>query len=198
MDSIDLSGVFRPGRLDALVVAGLRLFNSFIHTMLAIALAAASVMVLWDFIFDVVDEVHNNPLGVGFLHALGTLFLLWTMSVLITAEIGYIRTGQFHLRVFIEVAMITLLRQLIIRPMQLAVGDTSMDWTGMAQFALVLCALLTTGIVHRLVGQTVPDASVADNREENVTAQVPGERRYGGLRSGWDVVVGSGAVEDAA
>ena len=33
---------------------------------------------------------------------------------------------------------------------------------------------------------------------EAVTAQVPGERRYGGLRSGWDVVVGSGAVEDAA
>ena len=104
--------------------------NSFIHTMLAIALVAASVMVLRDFIFDVVDEIHNNPLGVGFLRALGTLFLLWTMSALITAEIGYIRTGQFQLRVFIEVAMITLLRQLIIRPMQLAVGDTSMDWAG--------------------------------------------------------------------
>ena len=170
MDSIDSSGAFRQGRLDALVLVSLRLFNSFIHTMLAIAPAAASVMVVWDFIFDVVDEIHNNPLGVGFLRALGTLFLLWTMSALITAEIGYIRTGQFQLRVFIEVAMITLLRQLIIRPMQLAVGDTSMDWAGMAQFGLVLCGLLTIGIVHRLVGRAVPDAPVPDNRAENTSS----------------------------
>ena len=170
MDSIDSSGVFRPGRLDALVLASLRLFNSFIHTMLAIALAAASVMVVWDFIDDVIDEIHSNPLGVGFLRALGTLFLLWTMSALITAEIGYIRTGHFQLRVFIEVAMITLLRQLIIRPMQLAVGHTSMDWAGMAQFGLVLCGLLTIGIVHRLVGRAVPDAPVPDNRAENTSS----------------------------
>ncbi len=46
MDSIDSSGAFRQGRLDALVLVSLRLFNSFIHTMLAIALAAASVMVV--------------------------------------------------------------------------------------------------------------------------------------------------------
>ena len=108
---------------------------------------------VWDFIVDVIDEIHSSTLGVGFLRALGTLFLLWTMSALITAEIGYIRTGRFNLRVFIEVAMITLLRQLIIRPMQLAVGDNSMGWMDMAQFGLVLCGLLTIGIVHRLVGQ---------------------------------------------
>lgn len=166
MNLIDSGGVSRQGRIDAMVVAGLRLFNSFIHTMLAIALAAASVMVMWDFVVEVFEEIHSNPLGIGFLRALGTLFLLWTMSALITAEIGYIRTGHFHLRVFIEVAMITLLRQLIIRPMQIAVGDTTMDWTEMAQFGLVLCGLLTIGIVHRLVGQAVPDASAADNRAE--------------------------------
>ena len=170
MDSVDSSGVSREGHLDAIVVAALRLFNSFIHTMLAIALVAASVMVIWDFIVDLFDEIHNNPLGVGFLRALGTLFLLWTMSALITAEIGYIRSGRFHLRVFIEVAMITLLRQLIIRPMQLAVGDTSMDWAGMAQFGLVLCGLLTIGIVHRLVGQPVPHASAPDSQAGDVSS----------------------------
>ena len=170
MDSVDSSGVSREGHLDAIVVAALRLFNSFIHTMLAIALVAASVMVIWDFIVDLFDEIHNNPLGVGFLRALGTLFLLWTMSALITAEIGYIRTGRFQLRVFIEVAMITLLRQLIIRPMQLAVGDTSLGWMDMAQFGLVLCGLLTIGIVHRLVGQAVPDASVPNSRVGNVSS----------------------------
>jgi uncharacterized membrane protein (DUF373 family) len=170
MNLIESSGVSREGRLDAIVVASLRHFNSFIHTMLAIALAAASIMVVWDFIVDVIDEIHSSTLGVGFLRALGTLFLLWTMSALITAEIGYIRTGRFNLRVFIEVAMITLLRQLIIRPMQLAVGDTSMGWMDMAQFGLVLCGLLTIGIVHRLVGQAVPDASVPNSREGNVSS----------------------------
>ena len=46
MESIDSNGVSRQGRLDAVVVASLRHFNSVIHTMLAIALAAASVMVV--------------------------------------------------------------------------------------------------------------------------------------------------------
>ncbi len=167
MESIDSNGVSRQGRLDAVVVASLRHFNSVIHTMLAIALAAASVMVVWDFVVDVSDEIHNNSLGIGFLRALGTLFLLWTMSALITAEIGYIRTGRFNLRVFIEVAMITLLRQLIIRPMQIAVGDTAMDWAEMAQFGLVLCGLLTIGIVHWLVVHPVPDAPVPDQGAGN-------------------------------
>ena len=168
MNSIESSVVSRQGRLDAIVVTGLRHFNSFIHTMLGIALAAASVMVVWDFVANVIDELRSNTLGVGFLRALGTLFLLWTMSALITAEIGYIRTGRFNLRVFIEVAMITLLRQLIIRPMQVAVGDTPMGWMDMAQFGLVLSGLLTIGIVHRLVGQTAGDAPVAGSRGENL------------------------------
>lgn len=141
------------GRFDDLVVAGLRGFNGFLHIMLAVALVAASIMVVWEFIGEVGGAVRNDRLGAGFLHALGTLFILWTLSALITAEIGYIRSGQFHLRVFIEVAMITLLRQLIVRPVQQAAGDAAMDWIGMAQLGAILGGLLIIAVVHRLVSR---------------------------------------------
>lgn len=144
----------QEGRFDGLVVAALRSFNGFLHIMLAIALVAASIMVVWEFVREAWVAIQGNNLSVGFLHALGTLFLLWTLSALITAEIGYIRTSRFQLRVFIEVAMITLLRQLIVRPVQQVAGDTAMDWTGWTQFGLVLLGILAIGVVHRLVGPT--------------------------------------------
>jgi hypothetical protein len=50
-------------------------------------------------------------LSITTLQALGTLFIVWTLSSLIAAEINYVQTGVFHVVVFIEVAMITLLRQ---------------------------------------------------------------------------------------
>src|SRR5262245_32374327 len=97
--------------IESKLLALLKNFNHFLHAMVAIALVVASLMVMWEFTTAVLDSVYRNDIAHGFLQALGSLFIVWTLSSLISAEINYVQSGVFHLTVFIEVAVITLLRQ---------------------------------------------------------------------------------------
>ncbi|MDR3393286.1 MAG: phosphate-starvation-inducible PsiE family protein [Sulfuriferula sp.] len=89
-------------------------FNKLLHIALAIALVIASLMVIWQFSVEVINAVVSGHLVRGFLQSLGTLFLVWTLSSLISAETSYLQNGIFQVRVFIEVVIITLLRQIIV------------------------------------------------------------------------------------
>ncbi len=136
------------------LVKALKLFNRGLHVLLAIALGIASLMVMWEFSAAVIQAVHQNNLAHGFLQALGTLFIVWTLSSLISAEINYVQGGVFHLVVFIEVAIITLLRQLIVEPVQVATTDMHLNDFNIAHYALVLAALLIVGILHKLISSS--------------------------------------------
>lgn len=133
----------------------LRGFNHILHAILAVVLVLASLMVLWEFFVSVVHAFEANNLAHGFLQSLGTLFIVWTLSSLISAEINYVQTGIFHVVVFIEVAMISLLRQLIVEPVRTATASTagqSLDqlfnpW----HYSLLLASVLVIGILHKLV-----------------------------------------------
>lgn len=138
------------------LIAVLHGFNRLLHVLLAVALVVASLMVMWEFTHEVVRSLRQGMLAQGFLHALGTLFIVWTLSSLISAEVNYIQTHRFHVRVFIEVALITLLRQLLVEPVQTAVGTANPQETfSVWHYGLLLAALLIVGVVHRLVGDAV-------------------------------------------
>lgn len=137
------------------LIALLRGFNHFLHVLLAIALVLASMMVLWEFVVAVVHAVQMNQLAHGFLQALGTLFIVWTLSSLISAEINYVHKGVFHLLVFIEVAMITLLRQLIVDPVKLATAGANINETvNLWHYGLVLASLMVIGVLHKIVSSS--------------------------------------------
>lgn len=141
--------------LERVLIRALRWFNGLLHVVLAIALVAASAMVVWEFFTEAWAAFQQDQLAQGFLHALGVLFIVWTLSALISAEIDYVRTNRFHLRVFLEVAMITLLRQLIVRPVQVVAGDVQQgDWSGLWQYGLLLAGLVAVAVAHRMVGDT--------------------------------------------
>ncbi|NTW99518.1 MAG: hypothetical protein HGB35_06255, partial [Geobacteraceae bacterium] len=72
------------------MVRALRAFNHFLHVLLAIALVMASMMVLYEFVIAVLHAIQLNQLAHGFLQALGILFIVWTLSSLISAEINYV------------------------------------------------------------------------------------------------------------
>ncbi len=134
------------------LLSTLRAFNHILHAFLAIALVLASIMVLWEFVMAVVHSFEINNLAHGFLQALGTLFIVWTLSSLISAEINYVQTGVFHVVVFIEVAMITLLRQLIVEPVRTVTAGQSLEQvTNTWHYGLLLASLLVIGILHKLV-----------------------------------------------
>ncbi|NTU57709.1 MAG: hypothetical protein HGB00_02135 [Chlorobiaceae bacterium] len=137
------------------LIKTLHAFNHLLHVLLSIALVMASMMVLWEFVMAVVHAIQMNQLAHGFLQALGTLFIVWTLSSLISAEINYVQNGVFHLVVFIEVAMITLLRQLIVEPVKVATAGQSPEamfnpW----HYGLVLASLLIIGVLHKLVSSS--------------------------------------------
>ncbi len=96
------------------LIASMKNFNQFIHVLLALALGIACVMVIWDFGARALDAWNAGNATSGFFHALGSLFILWTLSTLISAEMNYLLTG----RVFVEVAMISVIREMIVQPVQ--------------------------------------------------------------------------------
>ena len=73
---------------------------------------------LWRNWQDVRQAASAHNLVHGFLHALGTLMLLWIISALITAEIRYLRGSKLEVETFIEVAMVVMVRKIIVLPVQ--------------------------------------------------------------------------------
>ncbi|MBY0579161.1 MAG: phosphate-starvation-inducible PsiE family protein [Burkholderiales bacterium] len=140
-------------RIENGLISGLKGFNQFLHVVLALALAIASVMVIVDFTSKALASILAGNMAHGFLEALGSLFILWTLSTLISAEITYVRTNRFHARVFVEVALIAVLRALIIQPVQVISGGAKPDDSfNPMHYGMLLAALLVVGIVYKLVG----------------------------------------------
>ncbi|MFA6178119.1 MAG: phosphate-starvation-inducible PsiE family protein [Candidatus Methylopumilus sp.] len=110
-----------PSELHAVnryAVSAMVWLNGFAHIIIGLALATAVIMFTWLFFQDVRAAASAHNLVHGFLNALGTLMLLWSISALITAEIRYLRGSQLEVEAFIEVAMIVVLRKLIVMPVE--------------------------------------------------------------------------------
>lgn len=134
------------------LIAGMNGFNRLIHLLLALALGIACAMVIWDVGAKIYQSWQAGNAAQGFLHALGSLFILWTLSTLISAEINYIQTGRVYARVFVVVAMISIIREIIVQPVQ-AIAANGLNGSAFnpMEYGLLLAALLVTGIVYRLV-----------------------------------------------
>ena len=137
--------------LEQKLITGMKNFNQFIHVLLALALGVACVMVIWDFGIKAVDAWHVGNAASGFFHALGSLFILWTLSTLISAEMSYLQTGRTYVRVFVEVAMISVIREMIVQPVQVISSPGNETTFNPIHYGLLLVALLVVGIVYRLV-----------------------------------------------
>jgi uncharacterized membrane protein (DUF373 family) len=105
-------------KLNRFAIRAMIWLNGFAHIIIGLALAIAVIMFTWLFFQDVKEAASAHNLVHGFLHALGTLMLLWSISALITAEIRYLLGSQLEVEAFIEVAMIVVLRKLIVMPVE--------------------------------------------------------------------------------
>jgi uncharacterized membrane protein (DUF373 family) len=108
-------------------------------------------MVILDFGSKALEAFHAGNAANGFFHALGSLFILWTLSTLISAEMSYLQTGRTYVRVFVEVAMISVIREMIVQPVQvISSGQTESNFNPV-HYGLLLVALLVIGVVYKLV-----------------------------------------------
>lgn len=153
-------------RYESALIGILKRFDRLLHLLLATALVVGSVMVVWEFLVNIALTLDRQHIASGFLNSLGTLFLVWTLSSLVSAEIRYLQNGMVRVRIFIEVAMITLLRQLIVSPLQAATSaQPAPDMQNYWHYGLLLGALLISGIVHSLVGDASFSAAAGESSE---------------------------------
>ncbi|MES2012164.1 MAG: phosphate-starvation-inducible PsiE family protein [Pseudomonadota bacterium] len=104
--------------LNKLAIKAMLLLNGFAHIIIGLALATSVIMFTWLFFKDVQEAAYAHNLVHGFLHALGTLMLLWSVSALITAEIRYLQGSKPVVETFVEVVLVLFLRKLIVMPVQ--------------------------------------------------------------------------------
>ncbi len=116
MSQEQLPEEFEP--LNQLAIKAMLWLNGIAHIIIGLALAIAVLMFTWLFFIDVKDAANSHNLIHGFLHALGTLMLLWSISALISAEIRYLRGHKLLVETFIEVVLVMFLRKLIVMPVQ--------------------------------------------------------------------------------
>jgi len=156
---------------------GLRPFNNFVldvmswlnglaHLVLGLALGASVLLFTWLFIQDIVTAMSADNLAQGFLHGLGTLMLLWTVSALITAEIRYMRGHKLNVDTFVEVAIVVLVRKLITMPVQSTLPSPQdyLLWVGSAVLLglMYLIVRYAQTIVAREEASETPKPSIVD------------------------------------
>lgn len=112
------------GCINDFTVKAMLWLNGFAHIIIGLALAVTVIMFTWLFFQDIEKAIYASNLVHGFLHALGTLMLLWTISALIMAEVRYLQGCKLEVDTFIEVGMVVMLRKLIVLPVQ----DASPSW----------------------------------------------------------------------
>src|SRR6187551_931651 len=104
--------------LNRIAIRAMLWLNGFAHIVIGLALATSVIMFTWLFFLDVRDAAYAHNLVHGFLHALGTLMLLWSISALISAEIRYLNGSKLLVETFVEVVLVLFLRKLIVMPVQ--------------------------------------------------------------------------------
>ena len=104
--------------LNKLAIRAMLWLNGFAHIIIGLALATSVIMFTWLFFQDVHKAANAHNLVHGFLNALGTLMLLWSISALISAEIRYLNGSKLLVETFVEVVLVLFLRRLIVMPVQ--------------------------------------------------------------------------------
>ena len=92
---------------------------------------------------DIYKAITGN-LEYGLIRALGSLLVLWMMIELLHTEIEHLRGGKFHVRIFVELALVAFIRKIFV---------ASFESKEPTSFMLLLGALLVLGIVYFIVAK---------------------------------------------
>jgi uncharacterized membrane protein (DUF373 family) len=123
--------------------------NGLAHIAITLALSIAVLMFIWLFVVDAYSAIVSQNFAHGFLHALGTLMVLWIVSSLITAEARYLQGESIGVDIFVEISLVVILRKLIVFPVQeiVPMPIEVATWVGSA---------LALGVVYFLVLRAKP------------------------------------------
>ncbi len=139
--------------------------NHLTHIVISLALVSATALLAVLFFYDIYLAIKSHSLIKGFLHALGILLLLWTMVELINTELDHLRGSAIDVAIFIEVALVVVVREIIMLP----VAETHPTWIDLGMWS---GAAILLGLTYYFVrsGQHLLNRSVITGNVNNFPA----------------------------
>jgi len=107
--------------------------------LLTMAVGVVALLVS-DIYYALTSDLHN-----GVIKALGSLLILWMMIELLHTQVDVLRGGKFHVRIFIELALVAFIRKLFV---------ASVEAKDPLSFSLLIGATIILGIIFFLVAKS--------------------------------------------
>ncbi len=144
----ELRKVFLSHRFDEALLRFSERFSFALKLVLVLALMGISLAVVGLFVGDVISLFRKRT-AAGVLGALGSLLVIWVMVELMENEIRQLRGGKFKIQIFLGVAMVAFIREMLI---------TSLQHGSAEKQYFILAAILSLGIVHWLISRAEPSS----------------------------------------
>lgn len=132
-------------RIKSALIAFAEKFSGVMNLVLVGALIVITLGVVVLFVYDLVRLIRGDVIH-GLISTLGNLLILWVMIELMNTEISHLKGGKFNISVFIGVALVTFIRDLMIVTLEHKDAPLK-DWTGV----YLIGVIFFLGIVYWLV-----------------------------------------------
>lgn len=148
----ELRKVFLSYRFDENLLRFAERFSFALKLILVISLMGISFAVVGLFVGDVI-HLFSDKTAHGVLTALGSLLIIWVMVELMENEIRQLRGGRFKIQIFLGVALVALIRELLIVSLDHAASEL--------QFT-ILAGIVALGVVYWLIShaESYPSSSL--------------------------------------
>lgn len=139
----ELRKVFLSDRLDEILLRFAERFSFALKLILVLALMGISFAVVGLFVGDVIKLFQERDAH-GVLAALGSLLIIWVMVELMENEIRQLRGGVFKIQIFLGVALVALIRELLIASLDHTAGELQLT---------ILAGIVALGVVYWLISR---------------------------------------------
>ncbi len=139
----EMRGIFITHHMDSVLISFAERFTYGLNIVLVMALIGISLSVVGLFISEIYS-LSSVGFSSGILSALGTLLIIWVMIELMSTEIKYLKGDKFHIEVFVSVALVAFIRELLI---------ASISGESLLKLGVYLVAVLVLGVVYYLISR---------------------------------------------
>jgi uncharacterized membrane protein (DUF373 family) len=141
----EIKKIFLTKKMDSALITFAERFTYGLNLVLVLALIGLSIGVVVLFVKDIYTLFSSGNLEKGILSSLGTLLIIWVMVELMGTEIKYLKGGRFHIEIFVSVALVAIIRELLI---------STLAHESLQKMGVFLAAILILGVVYYLISRT--------------------------------------------
>jgi len=140
----ELKKVFLSYKAESFMIRVSERLTHGLNLVLLIGLLALAVGVVTLLGSDVYFALTSN-LQNGVIKALGSLLILWMMIELLHTQVEVLRGGKFHVRIFLELALVAFIRKLFV---------ASVEAKDYISFSLLLGGIVILGVIIYLIAKS--------------------------------------------